>query len=200
LEQPLPLDHFLRRLFGEVLSQPGFGFHGNFDSAKVAASLIESVQKFRWAMEADYSQQNGMKIGQEYIAMLNDGVIAAQYVSAWSSDDEEAVLLVPAHTFLMGNRPVDVQFWLDAGSGGWYERLFQPLTQPFVLSRHWPAGRIWTDADEYDANNTNLARLLSGLLRRCRSRVYLGLTELSESGYEQRGIMIRAFQQILQKK
>ena len=49
-------------------------------------------------------------------------------------------------------------------------------------------------------NNTNLARLLSGLLRRCRSRVYLGLTELSESGYEQRGIMIRAFQQILQKK
>ena len=200
LEEALPLDHFLRRLFGEVLSQPGFGFHGNFDAAKVAASLIESVQKFRWAMEAALDQENGMDIGQEYIAMLNDGVIAAQYVSAWSQDLEEAVLLAPAHTFLMGNRPVAVQFWLDAGSGGWYERLFQPLTQPFVLSRHWPPDRLWTDADEVEANNTSLARLLSGLLRRCRSRVYLGLTELSESGYEQRGIMIRAFQQILQKK
>jgi hypothetical protein len=199
LEEALPLDHFLRRLFGEVLSQPGFGFHNNFDAAKVAASLIESVQKFRWAMEAALDQET-VDIGQEYIAMLNDGVIAAQYVSAWSQDLEEAVLLAPAHTFLMSNRPVAIQFWLDAGSGGWYERLFQPLTQPFVLSRHWPPDRLWTDADEVEANNTSLARLLSGLLRRCRSRIYLGLTELSESGYEQRGIMIRGFQQILQRK
>jgi hypothetical protein len=27
---PLELDHFLSRLFGELLSQPGFGFHGDF--------------------------------------------------------------------------------------------------------------------------------------------------------------------------
>ncbi len=40
-DQPLPLDHFLRRFFGEVLSQPGFGFHRNLDAARVAASLIE---------------------------------------------------------------------------------------------------------------------------------------------------------------
>ena len=32
-EQLLPLDHFLRRFFGEVLSQPGFGFHRNLDAA-----------------------------------------------------------------------------------------------------------------------------------------------------------------------
>jgi hypothetical protein len=199
LEEPAPLDHFLRRLFGEMLSQPGFGFHQNFDSARVAASLIESVQKFRWAMEPINQAVNG-NIGQEYIAMLKDGVIAAQYVSAWNINQENAVLLAPAHTFLMANHPVDVQFWLDAGSAGWYERLFQPLTQPFVLSRHWPPGKIWTDTDEVDANNASLARLLSGLLQRCRSKVYLGLTELSESGYEQRGILIRAFQQILQRQ
>src|SRR5260370_1033156 len=48
---PLPFDHFLRRLFGEVLSQPDFGFHGNLDSARVAASLIESIRKFRLAVE-----------------------------------------------------------------------------------------------------------------------------------------------------
>jgi hypothetical protein len=200
LEEPAPLDHFLRRLFGEVLSQPGFGFHENFDSARVAASLIESVQKFRWAMEPVMRDPHGPDIGQEYIAMLKDGVIAAQYVAAWSIEQEEAVLLAPAHTFLMANRAVQVQFWLDVGSGGWYERLFQPLTQPFVLSRHWPAGQIWTDADEVTANNANLAQLVRGLLARCRGKLNLGLTELSESGYEQRGVLVRSFQQILQSR
>ena len=203
LEEPQPLDHFLRRLFGEVLSQPGFGFHRNFDSAKVAASLIESVQKFRWAMEPTFEQANPSEqadIGKEYIAMLNDGVIAAQYVSAWNTTPDDAVLLAPAYTFLMSNRPVAVQFWLDAGSSGWYERLFQPLTHPYVLSRHWKLGQVWTDADEVDANNATLARLLTGLLRRCRERITLGLTELGESGYEQRGVLVRAIQQVLQEK
>ena len=200
LGEPQPLDHFLRRLFGEVLSQPGFGFHENNDSARVAASLIESVQKFRWAMEPTLDRVNQIDIGKEYIQMLKDGVIAAQYVSAWNDKPEEAVLIVPAHTFLMANQPVSVQFWLDAGSGGWYERLFQPLTHPYVLSRHWIPGRIWSDADEVQANNNALVRLLTGLLRRCRIKFYLGITDLSESGYEQRGVLIRAFQQVLQAK
>ena len=41
------LDHFLSRLFGEMLSQPGFGLHRDFDAGAAAANLIESVQKFR---------------------------------------------------------------------------------------------------------------------------------------------------------
>ncbi|MGC1377391.1 MAG: hypothetical protein WA821_14260 [Anaerolineales bacterium] len=203
-EAPQPLDHFLRRLFGEVLSQPGFGFHRNFDSAKVAASLIESVQKFRWAMEPVETELRGLGdlgvLGQEYIAMLQDGVIAAQYVAAWNVAPQDAVLLAPAYTFLMSNRPVDVQFWLDAGSGGWVERLFQPLTHPYVLSRHWPRARTWTDADEVDANNATLTRLLNGLLLRCRVKIYLGLTELGESGYEQRGALLRAFNRVLTRE
>jgi len=200
LEAPQPLDHFLRRIFGELLSQPGFGFHNNLDAARVAANLIESVQKFRWAMEPTLTEGAQLDIGKEFIAMLNDGVIAAQYVSSWKDMRASAVLLAPAHTFLMSNQSVQVQFWLDAGSNGWYERLYQPLTHPYVLSRHWQAGQVWSDADEMRANNANLARLLTGLLRRCRRKIYLGLTDLSESGYEQRGALIRAFQQVLQGK
>jgi len=196
-EEPLPLDHFLRRLFGEVLSQPGFGFHRNFDAAQVAASLIESAHKFRLAMEP--AQEDPAALGETYISMLKDGVIAAQYVPAWTDPTEQAVLLAPAYTFLMSNRPVQVQFWLDAGSSGWVERLFQPLTHPYVLSRRWPREQVWTDADEVEANNATLARLLVGLLRRCRSKVYLSLTELGESGYEQRGALLQAFQKVLQE-
>jgi hypothetical protein len=198
---PLPLDHFLRKLFGEVLSQPGFGFHTNLDAIRVAASLVESVKRFRMAMEPSgelTGLSNLSALGQEYIAMLNDGVIAAQYLESWRTGDEQAVFVAPAYTFLLTNRPVTVQFWLDAGSSGWYERLAQPITHPYVLARNWEPGRLWTDADEVEQNRDALGRLTSGLLRRCRERVYLGMSELGESGFEQRGELLKAFQKVLQ--
>lgn len=199
--EALPLDHFLRKLFGEVLSQPGFGFHTNLDSVRVAASLVESVRKFRQTFEPEdltgFGNLSGL--GKEYIAMLGDGVIAAQYLESWRTEDEEAVLVAPAYTFLMMNRPVTVQFWLDAGSSGWYERLAQPLTHPYVLARGWEPGRTWTDADEVEQSREALGRLVSGLLRRCRERVYLGMSELGESGFEQRGDLLKAFQKVLQQ-
>jgi hypothetical protein len=185
-----PLDHFLRRLFGEVLSQKGFGFHHNFDAARTAASLIESIQKFRQAMQS--SGDASIDIGREYLDMLQDGVIAAQYLEAWQTGPTEAVLLAPAHTFLMMNLPATVQFWLDVGSSGWWERLFQPLTQPYVLSRSWDRDRSWTDADDLAANQQALSRLVIGLLRRCRGNIYLGMSDLGESGFEQRGPLLKA--------
>ena len=189
-------DHFLSRLFGEVLSQPGFGFHASYDAGEVTANLIESVQKFRWVAGETLSQQN-ISLGKEYLEMVQRGVIAAQYIGGWQIQAEDAVLLAPAYTYLMSNRPADVQFWLDVGSRGWSERLNQPLTHPYVLSRAWEPGRLWTDADEVLVGQEALNRLALGLLRRCRSRVYLGLSELGEQGYEQCGPLLLAMQRIL---
>ena len=194
----LPLDHFLRKLFGEVLSQAGFGYHRNFDSVRVAASLVESVKKFRLALDLTGTlRENLLGLGKEYIQMLQDGVIAASYLEGWQNEDKDAVLIAPAHTFLMMNRPVTIQFWLDAGSSGWYERLSQPLTHPYVLSRGWQEGRQWTDADDVQYSKEAMARLVSGLLHRCRERVYLGISELGESGFEGRGELLRVFQKVL---
>ncbi len=192
----LPLDHFFRKMFGEVLSQAGFGYHRNFDSVRVAASLVESVKKFRLALDLT-GFENLLGLGKEYIQMLHDGVIAASYLEGWQNEDKDAVLVAPAHTFLMTNRPVTIQFWLDAGSSGWYERLAQPLTHPYVLSREWGEGRQWTDADDVQYSKEAMARLVSGLLHRCRERVYLGISELGESGFEGRGELLRAFQKVL---
>jgi hypothetical protein len=100
----------------------------------------------------------------------------------------------------MRNRPVDVQFWLDVGGGGWWERLYQPLTQPYVLSRHWPRDTIWTDQDEVEARNETLYRLTQGLIRRCRERVYLGLSELGESGREQKGHLLQVIQRVFRRE
>ncbi len=197
LTETLPLDHFFRKLFGEVLSQPGFGYHDNFDSVRVAASLVESVKKFRQALEPAHGLE-GAVLGREYLQMLEDGVIAASYIEAWNPQDDQAVLVAPAYSFLMMNRPVSFQFWLDPGSSGWYQRLAQPLTHPYVLSREWDKDKVWDDADETRTAKEGMARLIAGLLHRCREHVYLGLAELSETGYDQRGELLRAFQRVIQ--
>jgi hypothetical protein len=196
---PLPLDHFFRKIFGEVLSQPGFGYHTDFDSVKIAASLVESVKKFRMAMDPSFVHKDrpDFDLGKEYIAMLQDGVIAATYLESWRAEEKDAVLISPGYTFLMMNRPVTMQFWLDVGSTSWHERLSQPLTHADVLSRGWEPGRPWTDADEVQVNRESLARVISGLLHRCKERVYICLSELGEGGFEQRGELLRAFQKVL---
>lgn len=199
--QPSPLDHFLRRLFGEVLSQPGFGLHENLDGARVVASLVESVRKFRLAMEPSIidGDHADFDLGREYVAMLEDGVLAAQYLETWRRGEQEAVLVAPAYSFLMMNRPVSVQFWLDPGSSGWSQRLDQPLTHTRVLSRGWPTGKKWTYADEEAANVESMTRLVLGLVRRCSRKIYLCISRLGETGFEQRGPLLAAFQTVLQE-
>lgn len=208
------LDYFLRRLFGELLSRPGYGFHpGNiyqdeilqpdYTAGNMAAALIESARKFRWAIQSIKDQDQLLEansLGAEYIQMVEDGIVAAQYIPGWQFESEDAVLLAPAYTFLMRNRPVDYQFWLDIGSRGWFERLYQPLTHPYVLSRWWPQNTIWTDVHEHEANQETLYRLMRGLLRRCRRGIYLGLCELNEQGNEQKGPLLKAFQRILRSE
>ena len=221
------LDFFFSRLFGEVLSQPGFGFHTNLDAGQVCANLIESAQKFRWAVQGrlpadkaaasstnaaaslDYQDLGaaaplaGDSLAQEYVHMIQEGILAAQYIQSWQIPPEDGVLLAPAYTFLLANQPVDHQFWLDVGSDNWSSRLVQPLTHPIVLSRRWQRDRkthaAWTDVDEYEFSRDSLYRLALGLVRRCRSQIHLGLCAINEGGYESRGMLLRIFNQIMQQ-
>ena len=196
-EEVLPLDFFMNRLFGEVLSQPGYGFNNDMNSGNTIANLIESIQKFRWAVDVSASVDPS-SLGREYLHMVQDGVIAAQYTYDLKEHDQDAVFLAPAYTFLIKNQPVDIQFWLDIGSSSWYQRLDQPLTQPYVLSRGWKEGELWTAENEIHAANQTLQRLSIGLLNRCRKCLYLGMSELDVRGYENRGLLVRIFQSALQ--
>jgi len=193
------IDHFLSRLFGELLSQPGYGFHESFDAGELTAKVIESARKFRQVIAAS-GDWTDRPLGQEYIELVHDGVVAAQYVRSWQRQPQDAVLIAPAYTFLMSNLAVDHQFWLDVGASGWWERLNQPITHPYILSRRWePAGQ-WTDLDEYFARQEAMAELVIGLVHRCRKQIHLGLSELSEGGTDQRGALLRTVQQVLRSQ
>lgn len=193
------LDIFFRQLFGEVLSRPGFGFHDNSDAGNVSMNLVDSARNFRWSLEFMRRYEDHSDLGRDYLDMVDRGVIADFYLRDWVADDDDCVLIAPAYTFLLSNRAVDYQFWLNVGSEGWARRLYQPLTHPYVLSLGWTAGRTWTDDDEAALNRETLGRLVLALTRRCRKQIYLGYSELSESGYEQRGLLLEAIHGLLRR-
>ena len=54
-------------------------------------------------------------------------------------------------------------------------------------------------SDEFAARQMALGRLVLGLIRRCRRQVYLGISNLGEQGYEQRGPLLQAVQRTLRR-
>jgi hypothetical protein len=192
------LDVYFGKVFGELLAQKEFGFQGNMESAALIDQLITSARKFRHFARMD-DRIVSEEVGKEYILMVESGVLAAQYLSPQDNAPENVVLLAPAYSFLMANRAVGYQFWLDAGSHGWWERLFQPLTQPYILSRQWPRRRKWTDADEFASNQESMARLVYGLLERCTGKVYFCTAGLNENGMEEKGWLLQCLQTLLKR-
>ncbi len=193
------LDIFISRLFGEILSQPGYKFHQDFDAAAAINRLVESARKFRQVMSEEPLEKE-MSITLEYIRQVENGVLSAQYMTDWAAQRSSgSVLISPAFSYLMSNRPARIQFWLDIGSQGWWTRLDQPLTHPYVLSRNWQPGQVWTDMHEHNINQQALARVASGLLKRCREHVYMCTLGINEQGEEERGALVMAVQTILRK-
>lgn len=193
-----PLDRFLSRLFGEVLSQPGYGFHNDYQAGTGIAMLMESYRKFAQSLKTHNDIKPG-EIGKHFIESLENGLIPALYLSSWEQPASDEILLAPVTSFLMRNKPVAYQFWLNIGSKGWYERLEQPLTHPIVLSRNWTTGRQWTSDDELAYNKQNLTRIIGGLMARCSRKIYLYTSDYNELGVEERGQLLTFFQNLLRK-
>jgi hypothetical protein len=191
------LDSFLSRLFGELLSQKGFCFHTDGDSAALVSRLIESCRNFRFTLQAERSASN-LEYSKTFVQLIESGIFSSQFIP--NGDDfltRNAVLIAPAHSFLMRNYPVKYQYWLDIGSQGWWARLDQPLTQPYVLNRNWQAGTSWTDVEEYFTNQQNLARIVNGLLLRCSEHVTMVSIDVNQQGNEERGSLMIAVQNLL---
>ena len=186
----LPIDHFLSRIFGELLSQKGFGLFQDNEAGVQVAMVVESARKFRQAVDA-VQRNDGEAVGKAYVEMVLEGVVSAFYNIEWTQE-ENAVLLTPVHTFLLRNRIYPYQIWLDVSSPSWHKRIPQPLTNPYILSKDWEIGRQWSASVERHFEVERLERIVLGLVRRCSACVYAYFSELSVSGQEQSGNLLAA--------
>jgi len=159
-----------------------------------------------------------------YLHLLSEGIMAAQYAperaavistttanemdvagksatSATSthsppSPETNEILLSTVYAYLTADVRSRVQFWLDVGSSGWYERIYQPLTHPYVLSRSWN-GLPWTEEDEHRSAQDMMRRIVGGLTVRCSDKLYLVNSQLSMGGQDEAGPLLRAVQRIV---
>ncbi|NKB67448.1 MAG: hypothetical protein GKR89_10335 [Candidatus Latescibacteria bacterium] len=189
-------DHFLRQLFGEILSGPEL----KPEDAAVYSKLIASASFFRQGAPA--MVLGGKAVGHAYLEMIYQGVVAAQYLTDLDLDLEAApesiALVAPIYTYLLSNRVSRFQFWLDIGSATWWEPLHQPLTNHSVLSPQWRRGEPWTDAADWSNRNRILFRLVQGLSQRCSEGIYLCTSELEGRGEPQDSPLLQAVHQVLQ--
>ncbi len=194
---PLPLDVFLSTLYGELLSQSGFTLYTDFPAAESIAKMIQSVRSFR-QFAWEFLGIDEVSSGLEYLRVVEGGLLPS---AIFSNQNEwlPAVQVSPAHTFLMENRMVQMQYWLDVGSMGWWERLNQPLTNPYLLNRNVDHSQQWTEAHEFNANQDTMQRVVEGLVNRCTGRIIANAVRINEYGSETRGPLQQAFQ-TLQKR
>ena len=192
----LPLDIFFQKAFGELLSQKDFAWFDQPEAGNSIAKLIQSIREFRFFIEADPGSSPG-SAGLEYIKSLQNGLIPGSLF--YPENPAEAVRISPAFTFLMQNRTVDYQFWLDIGSLGWWERLNQPLTNPYIFNAGWDASENWDYAADFNHNQDMMERTVSGLLSRCRKSFVAAAVEVNEFGVENRGPLLQAFQNYLRR-
>lgn len=195
----LPLDHFLQRLFGDLISQPGFRYFQNIEAGSVIGQLIRSAAIFRETLyppTTDQPYPPGAVLRAEYFDLISQGLLAGFYAPDWTSEEADAVFIAPAYTFLMQNRVTDYQIWLDIGSPAWSERIDQPLTHPYLLRREFD-NIVWTDDLEVEQSDRRLYTLIAGLARRCRRKLFLAVSTLSEEGFEQTGALLNVFQTVI---
>ena len=191
----IAFDHFLRRLFGEVLSTPDL----SPEEASVYSKLIASATSFRQVGPA--MGLAAKELGRHYVEMVLMGVVAAQYLTEQDIDlaPESITMVAPIYTFLLSHRVVRFQFWLDIGSMSWWEPLHQPLTNHHVLARHWQRGSRWTDACDFEMRHLILFRLIQGLGHRCSEGIYLCNSDLEGRGEHQDSPLLQSVQQVLQE-
>ena len=193
-----PLDVFFSRIFGELLSQPGFAFHRQMNAGKVTARLIDSYKKFRASFGVFDDAEEG-ELGKEFVKSVQSGLLAATFVDKQAEDKSGSVLITPVTSFLALHKSVDFQFWLNLGGPGWYERLEQPLTHPVVLSRHWKKDQKWTADDDLKLSKENLLKTVYGLFNRCRKGIYLGISDYNEGGTEEKGMLMMYLQALYRR-
>jgi len=193
-QEPLYLDSFLGKLYGELLSQPGYALHTDFHASTVIARLMTSIKNFRWANQA-IDQLDPLATGKAYIEMVERGILAASSYQD-QTQIQDQILLLPAYTYLTGSVQSKIQFWMDPGNPSWAERLYQPLTHPYVLSPNWPENKPWTQVDEQLHQTESLQRIINGLLLKCSDKVYFCISRMNEQGQEMRGPMLSILQDI----
>lgn len=191
-ESTLQPDFFLHSLFSDLLSRPPF--YDAIETEKLAAVcdwLIQIATRFRQAGDR-VIENSAESVGLALIRGIYSGLVTSNPPAVGSPPDPNGVFISTIQTYLLEERPVAVQVWLETSATGWWDLPRQPLSNGFVLDPRWSINQTWTLEDDARIRNEQLSRIMTGLCSRCSHGVLLATSDLDRRGARQDGPLFQA--------
>ncbi len=186
----LPLSHFLHALFTELLSQPDFHAEPDLAGAAVCDWLVQAATRLE-TTAAGLQLGSGYPVGKAFIESIYQGIVTSNPPNLGDPPDPDGIMISTIYGYLLADKTVQVQVWLDAAATGWWDIPNQPLSNAFVLAQSWPDGKLWTTDDDFHIRNQLLSRLVRGLNGRCSHSIILANSDFDRRGLRQDGILWR---------
>ncbi|MGB4461858.1 MAG: hypothetical protein WBI77_05575, partial [Tepidanaerobacteraceae bacterium] len=160
--------------------------------------VLDSATKVHKALERYHGDAEDVDMC--FIDLVQKGTLAADMLHRPKVERDKVILTTALNFVLNPNiAAVDYQFWVDIGSRYWMRGIAKELTNPWVLSRRWSKGMVWDDGLDQKIRVERLARLIRGLLCKCKKGIYIAHSQLSSQGFEQDGILLEAFEVLMER-
>lgn len=180
----MELAELFRRIFLDILiTQPSA-----IKNISVCQNLSELGEKFIDILRQFNTMDNPEEKFINFVKNEAEDFYSTRELESIVLEDNGIIVGNP-YNFLTSNMNSRVQIWTDVTSNMWTPRNIKELTNDYVLKRTWNKEHIYTEEIEEKNRIYTLTSIIKGLIRKCRSKIYLYGSEYSVSGYEQNGLL-----------
>lgn len=188
-EVPLPINEFFHKAFLEILISRKISEN---DILQVK-NLIDSAQTF-----VDIVSRFNRNTGKDFLDMARSGIKSDESIlDLEEKQNANFVLLTTPVSYLAGSLKNKVIILTSISSKNWSPRSIKELTNSHVLTKTWDINSIYTEQMEDENQRHYLALLIRAIIKRCGEKLITFESTLSANGFENDGILVDYFDEIL---
>ena len=182
----LPIDIFFQKVFVELL----LVYNAKEEDIVQIKKLIDSATSFN----ATISKFGTIDTNKEFLKMIKGDIKSSESIFELEEKvDEDAVTLSTPMNYLSNTLEAKVIIVLGLSSDHWTPRCAKEISNPYVLTKTWKRGNIYSEEIEEKNQRINIAILIRALLKRCSDRFITFESTYSGDGYENEGILSEYF-------
>jgi len=182
----LPIDLFFQKVFIELL----LVYNAKEDDIVQIKKLIDSATSFSETI----SKFGTIDSNKEFLKMIKGDIKSSESIFELEERmDEEAVTLSTPMTYLSNSMQSKIIIILGLSSDHWTPRCAKEISNPYVLTKTWNRGTIYSEEIEEENQRKNIAIIIRALLKRCSDKFITFESTYSGDGYENEGMLSEYF-------